>query len=152
MKTCPICHARCFDDMETCYGCLHRFSGRESTRECMCEDLANDIAEPILPSVKAASAFRRASAIEREEEGHCRAEPFAGNAACAESEDVFERVTATVRPSRGMHGSMVVRIEIPASILRISPGETGAETLTDPCLGSSGNRKAPRSQGSPLPA
>jgi len=25
MKICPICGARCFEDMETCYGCLHRF-------------------------------------------------------------------------------------------------------------------------------
>lgn len=28
MKTCPICKARCFDDMEICYGCLHRFDAR----------------------------------------------------------------------------------------------------------------------------
>lgn len=26
MKTCPICNARCFDDMELCYGCLHDFT------------------------------------------------------------------------------------------------------------------------------
>lgn len=26
MKTCPVCHARCFDDMEVCFGCLHDFS------------------------------------------------------------------------------------------------------------------------------
>lgn len=25
MKTCPICHSRCFDDMEICFGCMHRF-------------------------------------------------------------------------------------------------------------------------------
>lgn len=25
MKQCPVCKARCFDDMEICYGCLHRF-------------------------------------------------------------------------------------------------------------------------------
>ncbi|MEG0477097.1 MAG: hypothetical protein RR572_05460 [Raoultibacter sp.] len=25
MKTCPICKARCFDDMEICYGCMHQF-------------------------------------------------------------------------------------------------------------------------------
>ncbi len=25
MKYCPICHAVCFDDMEVCYGCMHRF-------------------------------------------------------------------------------------------------------------------------------
>lgn len=26
MKTCPVCKAQCFDDMEVCYGCLHRFA------------------------------------------------------------------------------------------------------------------------------
>ncbi|MCL1797820.1 MAG: hypothetical protein FWG24_05880 [Eggerthellaceae bacterium] len=25
MKICPICNARCFDDMEICFGCMHRF-------------------------------------------------------------------------------------------------------------------------------
>jgi hypothetical protein len=25
MKECPICHAHCFDDMDVCYGCMHRF-------------------------------------------------------------------------------------------------------------------------------
>ena len=26
MKICPTCNARCFDDMELCYGCLHDFN------------------------------------------------------------------------------------------------------------------------------
>lgn len=26
MKICPICNARCFDDMDTCFGCMHRFN------------------------------------------------------------------------------------------------------------------------------
>lgn len=25
MKRCPVCNARCFDDMKICFGCLHRF-------------------------------------------------------------------------------------------------------------------------------
>ena len=24
MKECPVCHAKCFDDMEICYGCLSK--------------------------------------------------------------------------------------------------------------------------------
>ncbi|MEG1166655.1 MAG: hypothetical protein RSD93_01200, partial [Gordonibacter sp.] len=31
MKTCPVCHARTFDDAEVCYGCMHRYEG-----EAMC--------------------------------------------------------------------------------------------------------------------
>ena len=25
MKKCPVCNARTFEDMETCFGCMHRF-------------------------------------------------------------------------------------------------------------------------------
>lgn len=31
MKTCPVCKARCFDDMEICYGCMHRFEEGEGS-------------------------------------------------------------------------------------------------------------------------
>lgn len=31
MKVCPICKARCFEDMEICYGCMHHFQNTEST-------------------------------------------------------------------------------------------------------------------------
>ena len=30
MKTCTVCNATCFDDMEVCYGCLHRFGANEN--------------------------------------------------------------------------------------------------------------------------
>lgn len=26
IKECPVCHARCFADMDVCYGCLHPFT------------------------------------------------------------------------------------------------------------------------------
>lgn len=29
MKVCPTCKSRCFDDMDTCYGCMHHFSDNE---------------------------------------------------------------------------------------------------------------------------
>lgn len=60
MKTCPVCGARCFDDMAVCYGCLHDFSralcsakegaSRESDRLLPCLDGAfdtDDIDEPV---------------------------------------------------------------------------------------------------------
>lgn len=25
MKTCPVCNSTCFDDIDTCFGCMHRF-------------------------------------------------------------------------------------------------------------------------------
>lgn len=33
MKTCPVCHGKVFDDMDTCFGCLHSFAGDEGMRE-----------------------------------------------------------------------------------------------------------------------
>ncbi len=33
MKTCPVCSATTFDDMEVCYGCLHRFGSEEPATE-----------------------------------------------------------------------------------------------------------------------
>lgn len=29
MKICPVCKARCFGDMEVCFGCMHRFEPEE---------------------------------------------------------------------------------------------------------------------------
>lgn len=31
MKQCPVCKEMSFDDAETCFGCLHRFSDEEGT-------------------------------------------------------------------------------------------------------------------------
>lgn len=31
MKVCPVCKSRCFDDMDTCYGCLHDFTKDNKT-------------------------------------------------------------------------------------------------------------------------
>jgi hypothetical protein len=33
MRTCPICQATCFDDMETCFGCMHRFEAGDDEVE-----------------------------------------------------------------------------------------------------------------------
>lgn len=30
MKTCPVCKQTLFDDMESCFGCLHKFSKSEA--------------------------------------------------------------------------------------------------------------------------
>ena len=30
MKECPVCSAVTFDDMDICYGCLHRFGGADA--------------------------------------------------------------------------------------------------------------------------
>lgn len=48
MKTCPICKARCFDDMGICYGCLYRFDRQEA--ESVAVPVVED-ADPDEPTV-----------------------------------------------------------------------------------------------------
>lgn len=33
MKVCPVCNSRCFDDMDTCYGCLHKFTEQDNKKD-----------------------------------------------------------------------------------------------------------------------
>ena len=33
MKKCPVCGAECFDDMETCFECLHSFKHEAQQEE-----------------------------------------------------------------------------------------------------------------------
>ena len=44
MKACPVCKARVFDDMDTCYGCLHRFDSPDA------EEAHGGVFEPEEPS------------------------------------------------------------------------------------------------------
>ena len=32
MKTCPVCKSHVFDDMDVCYGCMHRFEAMARRR------------------------------------------------------------------------------------------------------------------------
>lgn len=32
MKVCPVCQGKVFDDMHTCYNCLHRFEEQEAQK------------------------------------------------------------------------------------------------------------------------
>ena len=50
MKTCPICKARCFDDMEICYGCMHRFEEDLGNREVPVEDITGLDQMPLRPN------------------------------------------------------------------------------------------------------
>lgn len=49
-KACPVCHSMCFSDMDTCYGCLHKF---DDARDASCVDLSlsDESFEPEEPSV-----------------------------------------------------------------------------------------------------
>lgn len=44
VKTCPCCHAKCFADMEVCYGCLHVFDDEAlpAVAEEACDETPGD--------------------------------------------------------------------------------------------------------------
>ena len=50
MKTCPVCKARCFDDMEICYGCMHRFEDDADNKEMRVEDATGIEDMPLRPT------------------------------------------------------------------------------------------------------
>lgn len=57
IKECPICHARCFADMEVCYGCLHSFTEEENqaslaetTRLSLSDESNSGLAEKVAQS------------------------------------------------------------------------------------------------------
>lgn len=46
VKECPVCEATTFDDMEVCYGCLHRFDGRGSGNPLSKATIGGDVLQP----------------------------------------------------------------------------------------------------------
>ena len=55
MKTCPICQSQCFDDMEVCFGCMHRFAAdaQPLQDEVTSDDaLASEEKKPSVPEEK----------------------------------------------------------------------------------------------------
>lgn len=113
MKICPVCHSRCFDDMDMCYGCLYRFSGEVPP---LCgddgfDDISGEIAEPAfspkaidLPQM---SPSPLANACDKQ----------ALNEAAAK--DLGERPSMAAPESFSDKETMVMTIEIPASWVRV---------------------------------
>ena len=48
MKVCPVCKSRCFDDMDTCYGCMHNFN---ETKEKIDDEIASVWKEEVMESM-----------------------------------------------------------------------------------------------------
>ncbi len=48
MKECPSCKAWCFDEMETCFGCLHRFGREEDTQASPSAQMADALSKSSL--------------------------------------------------------------------------------------------------------
>lgn len=61
MKTCPVCKANCFDDMDVCFGCLHDFSrqGPASPQHARPPVLESSIEEDLEPEEAVAPMHSR---------------------------------------------------------------------------------------------
>lgn len=70
MKTCPVCKANCFDDMDVCFGCLHDFSRRapavpQHARPPVLDASFEEDLEPEEAVVPANSRIDRVDALDR---------------------------------------------------------------------------------------
>lgn len=63
MKTCPVCHARAFDDAEVCFGCLHRFAEDEPPKPAPSQ--GGDAAAQGFAAMRGGPAAQRASRAPR---------------------------------------------------------------------------------------
>ena len=87
MKECPVCKARCFDDMDVCYGCLHRFCDDEEREPSLHEEMSAALANS---KMLQQFSFGRRSDVGRApaEEGESRVgdacEPATGSAPASE--------------------------------------------------------------------
>lgn len=65
MKTCPVCGARCFDDMEVCYGCLHDFTREDASPagQAVASACEAEVEEAVMPTAPAGQASSRVPRI-----------------------------------------------------------------------------------------
>lgn len=64
MKICPICKARCFDDMEICFGCMHQFAPKKGNLESESPlKTQGDYSEVLLDSTPITVTERQATVI-----------------------------------------------------------------------------------------
>lgn len=101
MKECPVCVARCFDDMEVCYGCLHDFS-REDTSpigQVVSSSCDQEIEEAVMPSGDRRSVVPRFAELPTQVSG--RARQSGGSVARVEQARSPQRQTHIVVPLEG---------------------------------------------------
>ena len=98
MKTCPVCHARAFDDAEVCFGCLHRFAAAEPNTSCA--------AMPKSGSIRGASpaAAGGASAAEGAASAMAAAETAPSTSAAAAASSAIPASPAFARASGSASG------------------------------------------------
>lgn len=91
MKVCPTCKSRCFDDMDTCYGCMHQFTEKDKLKEVIRKETpVNDK----IPEYFELDTF-----------------PF------IEDDDYFRARGAHEKIQEPKNDNVVIKLEIPKSVL-----------------------------------
>lgn len=90
MKVCPTCKSRCFDDMDTCYGCMHQFSENDNENKIVKETIMNEK----IPEYFELDSF-----------------PF------IEDDDYFRTRGAHEKIEEKADDKIVIKLEVPKSIL-----------------------------------
>lgn len=101
MKECPVCGARCFDDMEVCYGCLHDFSREDVSPigQVVSSSCDQEIEEAVMPSGDRRSVVPRFAELPvQPSAGACRS---GGSIARAQQTRAPQKQTHIVVPLEG---------------------------------------------------
>lgn len=91
MKVCPTCKSRCFDDMDTCYGCMHQFSDDDNKK---IESKKEFVMENKIPEYFELDSF-----------------PF------IEDDDYFRTRGAHEKIEKKNDEKIVIKVELPKSVL-----------------------------------
>lgn len=101
MKECPVCSARCFDDMEVCYGCLFDFSREDDSPggQLAAFSCEQEVEEAVMPSVDSRSVVLRLAELPvRPSTSACQS---GGSIARAQQSRTAQRQTHIVVPLEG---------------------------------------------------
>lgn len=120
VKTCPVCKTKLFEDMDTCFGCMHRFGTDADSGARQRDDVEGETPQPTA-SREAGSAEAEVSASSGEpagDEGASGCGESKGNGSGAPSQlasrlpsisvDRDERIS----PAGGECGCVEIRLEV----------------------------------------
>lgn len=95
MKVCPVCKSRCFDDMDTCYGCMHNFNEVDDLIDDEISSVwKEDVMDSMIPEFFELDTFP-----------------------VVEDEECFRIKGAHEKPVSKNNEKIVIKLEVPKSVL-----------------------------------
>lgn len=118
MKTCPVCNSRCFDDMDTCYGCMYSFKNNDKETKSSKKSSSSNKKEKTktnkLYNPKDSKNFTiEDTYTNKHVPEYFELEPFA----YVEEDDAKVKTAAHAKATQKSDEDIVVKIKIPKSIL-----------------------------------